>query len=385
MSDLIVSLGVYISTATALFLLMWHSLRRVERDATRVVAWEIVVGVLLLAVVAGLRWGTGYDHQSYYNQYMAMMDTGVFTRHNYEVGFEWITRGFVACRSHYTLYFGFWALLQAALLFIGLRDRKHLLPWLSLVLVLNIWYIHFMNTIRQGVVECLFVALVPLIAERRFWPYAVCVLLASLINRAALLLLPVYLLCYAPLRRVGKPWLAIGCLSVSVLIGLKPVWLEVFRPVFQLAQPLGFGDWYQENMADVLSGNFRWVTFGPARLMGLAAVVMVILLYPAVRKRFKEDKALPVFYLAMVIGECLHQALINTSFYFLRPTELLTICTMVMIAYSCSLLWQTRRRWQLAVLLALTITYVPIEILKASYTPTETNVQVLYYFFFSPI
>lgn len=363
-----------------LFLLMCHAQRR---TANSPLTWEMLAGIVVLAVVAGLRWGTGYDHVSYYNQYMAVVDTGGFTRHNFEPGFCWITQLFASCRAHFTLYFGFWALLQAALLYIGLRDRKHLLPWLSLVLVLNIWYLHFLNTIRQGVVECLFVALVPLMAQRRFWFFLAAVLVSSLVHRAALLLLPVYLLCYVPSRRLGNRWVALAALVVSVLIGIKPVWLEVFQPVFGLAQTLGFGDWYQENVADVLSGNFRSVSFGPARVMGLLAVAMMVVLYPAVKRRFKDDKALPIFYLAMLIGECLHQAFINTSFYFLRPVELLTVCTMVMMAYTCSYLWQTRRRWQLAMMLALTVTYVPIEILKATYMPNDSNVQVLYHFFFA--
>lgn len=388
MQYILTGIAVYGGTALVLFLLGMHVWRREQRmqraggGELSFFSWEIVASILLLATIAGLRWMTGYDHEKYYNQYVSVLDTGEFMRISYEPFFRWVTYAFAAIKAHFTLYFGFWALLQFGLLYYGLRHDKHLLPWVALVLMLGPWFLFYMNTIRQYVIESLFVVLVPLIARKRFWLYVACVVPAVLVHRFAWLLIPLYAFAFVPVKRIGRQWLALSLLGVALLLGIKPVWLTMFRPVVSWFASLGLGWWYEQDFVEVISGNFRQVSYGPSRIVCLATVVMIVALYPHVRRYFKHDKALPVFYAIMIVGECLHNLLVNTSFYFLRPVELLTICTLVMTAYTLSYLYQKRRYILLPLMLIVSCSNATIDLVKSVVTPSPTTVVAQYHFFF---
>ncbi len=388
MSPVVVSISVYGGTALVLFLLGWHVWHR-ERRVVRAgggelsfFSWEILTSVAILATVAGMRWMTGYDHEKYYNQYLSVLDTGEFMRFHFEPLFRWVTYSFAAVNAHFTLYFGFWALLQFGLLYYGLRHDKHLLPWVALVLMLGPWFLFYMNTIRQYVIESLFIVLVPLIARRRFWLYVACVVPAVLLHRFAWLLLFLYGFAFLPVRKSGNRWWALGALAAAILSGLKPYWLTVFKPLSTWFSSLGLGWWYEQNFAEIVNGGFRWVAFGPSRVAGLVVIVLLVLLYPQVKRHFKHDKVLPYFYAIMLVGECLHNLFINTSFYFLRPIELLTICTLVMTAYTLSYLYQKRRYWLLPLMLVFSCSNATIDLVKSVVAPTPSNIVSQYHFFF---
>ena len=203
---MLLSLLVYSLSGATLFFLGWHVNRREQRlqlqDGKQVpfYSWEIVLSILLFAVVAGARYHTGFDHAMYLEQYKHLLQTGEFSRTNFEYGFELISKIFAWFHIHYFFYFAFWALLQIGFLYFGLRNHKHLLCWVGLGIMCGPYFLGWMNSIRQSVVVCLFVALIPLVRDRKFLPYAIIVIVAALIHKSALLLLPVFLITFLKLE-----------------------------------------------------------------------------------------------------------------------------------------------------------------------------------------
>ena len=110
---MLLSLLVYSITGLILFLLGWHVNKR-ECESLLLTgkklpfySWEILLSLLLFAVVAGARYHTGYDHAMYLEQYQHLQANGEFSRHNFEYGFEWISKIFAWCHIHYFFYFAF--------------------------------------------------------------------------------------------------------------------------------------------------------------------------------------------------------------------------------------------------------------------------------------
>ena len=99
---MLLSLLVYSLTGVALFLLGLHVNGREQRLMLETgkrlpfYSWEILLSMLLFAIVAGARYHTGYDHAMYLDQYQHLLKAGEFSRHNFEYGFEWISKIF-AC------------------------------------------------------------------------------------------------------------------------------------------------------------------------------------------------------------------------------------------------------------------------------------------------
>ena len=199
---MLLSLLVYSLTGATLFFLGWHVNRREQRLQLQsggelpFYSWEIILSLLIFAVVAGARYHTGFDHKMYLDQYLHLQQTGEFGRDNFEYGFEWISKLFAWCHIHYFFYFAFWALLQIGFLYFALRHRKHLLCWVGLGIMCGSYFLWMMNSVRQAVVVCLFVALIPLIKDRKFIPYAIIVIAGAFLHKSALLLLPVFLITF---------------------------------------------------------------------------------------------------------------------------------------------------------------------------------------------
>ena len=396
---MLLSLLVYSLTAILLCLLGWHVAVRDERFQLShwgrhlpFYSWEIVASVLLIAVIAGARWHTGFDHEMYLDQYRDLVagNSESMGRERYEWGFVAISRTFAWMHAHYFFYFAFWGALQAGFLYFGLRKHKFLLPWVGLNLMMGIYFLDWCNSMRQAVVICVFVAMVPLIVDRswrNFLIYVVVVCVMSLLHRSAFLLLPVYLLAFVKADVGLKRGWCIAVLVMCLALGLFPGWW--FKPVMQAVEPLlkflNY-DIYQTSglLKDLLNDGYRFVHFGPLRVSLLLIYFAILWFYPSVARHFRDDRMLRMFFLLALIGMCLENLLINTSHFILRPTEYFLIFVMILNAYTLSYLWRNDRRLVALILMLVTVSYVVFAVYKANYMPTPENRPFLYHFFFMP-
>lgn len=387
---MLLSLLVYSLTGAILFYLGWHVNRREQQllmnngELLPFYSWEILLSLFIFAVVAGARYHTGYDHAMYLDQYLYLQKTGDFSRHNFEYGFEWISKVFACCHIHYFFYFAFWALLQIGFLYYGLRNHKHLLCWVGLGIMCGSYFLGWMNSVRQSVVVCLFVAIIPLIMNRKFLIYFWVVVLAAFIHKSALLLLPLYLLAYCCIEeKVYNRYVLIGVLAGSVIFGMVfgAIHWEKYLSNNILLDLTGYSNYSNLNDPNV-AGKFRILNWGPSRITILFSNVLMIWFYPQLKLHFKNDKLLPYFFILAFIGMCLSNLLMNTSHFILRPVEYFTIFYLIIGSYLISYFFNTKKFLVGTIFFLAFYSQFLINCFKAIYYPIPENQPFLYHFFF---
>lgn len=390
---MLLSILVYGLTAAILCYLGWHVSHR-EQQARLTYgedfqlpfySWEILLSILVIAVVAGARWHTGYDHEMYLNEYTRLLEDGDFKRQRFEWGFKLISKAFALIKAHYFFFFAFWALLQSSLLYFALRDKKFLLPFIGLNLMLGVYFYNWCNSMRQATVACLFIALIPLISKRswrNFILYTLVVLFATSIHRSAFILLPLYLFTFYKGGFGDRQYhrvVGIAAFALSIVVGVYPVWFKTFTFMPSLLEWVGYDAYNQSALLEsLLNGEFRQVHFGPARMSVIITNLLLIYYYPQVREHFKTDRLLPVYFIFALIGICLDNIFMNTSHYILRPIEYLTIFVMICNCYTLVYLCRTEKLIVAVVMGFLIFSYIFWAVYKAAYMPTDVNTPFLY-------
>ena len=385
---MILSLIVYTGSAAVMAWLGWHVNKREQRLAETKggaglssLSWEIVAAILFYVAVSSARWLTSWDYNMYYGYFVSMQSLGEYSRENFEPGFALATNALARAGVHFAFYFGFWAALQICLLYYALRHRKALLPWIALCIFLGPYYIQWMNTIRQAVVECLFVIMVELIVRRRFWWYLALSLFAMLIHRMSVLLIPLYFVPMIRLPRLNKAWVMCGLLALCAVLGQFPQWIQwIFEQMGEFAGLLGYGHYYRLFASHNLEYVFRtWM--GPARLFPLISCMMMVWYYPAIMRMFKGDAFIAACYRFSIIHIAFLNVFANTTLYLRRPGDLLRGVFLVMVCYTLLFLWRERRWLPFAAMAFLNFYFIFYELVKVALAPSGLYYPQMYHTF----
>lgn len=345
-----------------------------------------VISILFFAFIAGARYNVGVDHLSYLGDYQNMLEGKSYAlnidKWLKEPGFFLILKLFSGFQFHYFFYFAFWGALQIGFVYYALRDKRYLIPYVALAIMLGPTFLSWMNGIRQCVVSCAFIFFVEFIADRKFWKYCIGILLMATIHKSAVLLLPVYF-CFKKDIIWDKKYLLIGILFICVIIGSTPTWLGVMNNVSGVLQFLGY-DAYAEHMSDMTTDSVRSVSWGPSRLSIFLISILIIWFYDKMVVFFKGDKRLHIYFILFYLGACLYNLFVNTSHIFLRPVEYLTAFRLIMLAYLLFYLKKTKRRYFFYGTAILAFTHVYFTVFKAVYTMSDKLMaeKYLYEFFF---
>jgi len=380
---MILSLSVYTGTAILMAWLGWHVSHREQRLMARgggelpFASWEIVMAMLIYVAVSSVRWLTSWDYNMYYTYYVSMQSIGDFSRENFEPGFSLVTNLMARSGLHFAVYFGFWAALQIVLLYYALRHRKVLLPWIALCVMLGPYYIQWMNSIRQTVLECLLVLMVELIVGRRFWPYLLLTLLATTLHKMALLMIPVYFVPLIPARAV-KRWMVLAALLLCVVLGQFPQWIQwIFKTVGSLAGVLGYGHYYRLFSSHNVTYLFgTWM--GPARVFPFITCLIMVWYYPAIKRYYRGDAMLSPIYRLALIHIAYLNIFANTTLYLRRPGDLFRATFLVMVCYTFHYLWRERKWMPLAAMAVLNFYFVFYDMIKAGLHPASITFPELY-------
>lgn len=366
---MILSLTVYTTTALAMAWLGWLVSRREQRLMAQgggelpFCSWEILMAILIYVAVSSVRWLTSWDYNMYYNFFVTMQSMGETSRENFEPGFELVTKAMAQSGLHFAFYFAFWAALQIVLLYYALRHRKVLMPWVALCIFLGPYYIQWMSTLRQAVVECLFVLMVELIVRRKFWLYLLLCLLAMTLHKMSIVLIPLYLVPLITFRNV-KRWVPFALLALCVVLGSFPQWIQwTFDRLGQFADLLGYGHYYRLFSTNSLYA-FRAV-LGPTRLCPLLSAIVMIWYYPDIKRMFAADRYLPAMYRFTLVHLGYLNIMGNTTQYLSRPGDLMRCCFLIMVCYTMHFLWRERKWLLLAAMMLFNFHYIYYEIAKA--------------------
>lgn len=165
---------------------------------------------LLFAIVFGVRYGVGVDHLSYVADYL-----GKTVERDWESAYAFLKNLFRRADLHFSWFFGFLAFLQISFFSAAFKDRDKY-PWLILSLFLGCQWWLWCNGIRQSLAACIFVFSTQFIQERKPIPYLLCVVIAFLFHRSAILLAPLYFIGHIDLFK--NKWLPWTVFAISLLI-----------------------------------------------------------------------------------------------------------------------------------------------------------------------
>ncbi len=380
---MILSLSVYTGTAIAMAWLGWHVNHREQRVMAQGGAelpfssWEILMAMLIYIAVSSVRWLTSWDYNMYYSYFVCMQSVGEFSRENFEPGFSLLTTLMARSGLHFAFFFGFWAALQIVLLYYALRHRKFLLPWIGLCVMLGPYYVQWMNSIRQTVVECLLVVMAELIVRRKFWIYLLLTVLATMLHRMSLLLIPVYFVPLIPTRGI-KRWMLFTAIALCVVVGQFPQWIQwAFYSIGGLADYLGYGHYYRLFASKNVTYLFgHWS--GPTWLFPLISCLFIIWYFPAIRRKFNGDPFILANFWFALIHIAYLNVFANTTLYLRRPGDLFRATFLVMVCYTLHYLWRERKWLPFAAMAVLNFYYVFYDMVKADLYPSFIHFPELY-------
>lgn len=381
---MIFSFLVYSITAGALAYLGWHANAREQRvmegggKPLPFYCWEMIASILLFAFVAGARYKTGYDYMSYYFEYKRLCNIGHFNRNDFEPGFWFITYLFAMVKAHEFFYFAFWGGLQLGLFYFAFRDNKSLLPWLALVIMLGGYFVGWMNSIRQVVVECAFIAMIPMCKNWR--KYLVACLLSLLLSTIHFtgLFIPLFLGMMMLMRGVRlNRYVMLGIFLLCIALGIYPIWVKALAFLPTLLEGTHLNK-YGTMLASLSSGEMDINNWGPNRIMVVVSQLMILWYYPVLKQYYSNNPHFDSFYGLAFVGACMHNLFINTSHYMMRPFEYLILVVAVIIAHALCMFFNTKRYVPLAVLSVVSLGVIYVAVIKAVYVPTKNTIPYLY-------
>lgn len=383
---MIQSILVYTSTALCLYAFGKNAsnreeyLKRTSNRELNFFCFEIVLSLILFAVISGVRYKVGMDHLSYLGEYQRLMTYGETRRDTMEGGFLLISKLFAYNGVHFSIYFGFWALLQFFFLYYAFRHNKKLLPYLGLVIMLGPFYLSMMNGMRQQTVAFAFIFLIEWIEKRKFWPFVFAILLSSTIHKSAVILLPIYFLLNSKIDFTNRK-ICFIILAVSTFLGETPTWLKLINSIEGLLSILGY-DAYSDNIELMTTENLRTMAWGPGRISIFVASCFIIYHYNNLKEFFKDDKKIRMYFILFFIGTCAYNMFANTSHIFLRPVEYFTLFRLPLSAYLMYYFFKKIKAIQFYLFLLLTCCNIYVTVIKATMTPeVKSSGCILYKFF----
>lgn len=290
--------------------------------------WEIIIPLLLFALISGVRWKVGTDHQSYLGNYKALL-SGFESGREFEGLFMYISKVFADLNIHFTIWFGFWAFVQIYFFYLAFKNERYLLPYIGIIIVLGGYYVGWMNIIRQTIVAGMFVFSIQFINGRKPLYYFLTIFIATLIHLSAVLLFIFY---FIPQRDYFyKKYVNLTLLLLAIIIGSHPFWIDMLNKTEGLLQVIGYEN-YAGKLDYYILERQKEMNLGPRRISRILLNALVIWYHPKLKKTFSNTNYQAYFNLSL-IGAYLHNLLANTGHIFLRPVGYFSIFSIITTAY----------------------------------------------------
>lgn len=307
---------VYIVATLLSCALAWYAQRQ---DGN---VWLRVASALPLAMVAAVRWGVGTDMYFLYlpqftavewfragggaelarEYFQPLMDGTVcpplqgdplalaetFWR-NFnleEPGYRALFHAIVWCGGSFRWFTIITSLATAALVFsvIWRQSRAPALAVYFYVATSN--YFLSLNIVRQYFAIGLVLLAVSYAADRRFWRFVLCLLVAVLFHKSAILVFPIW---FIPMLRI-RPWY--GFLFVVLALGAS----VVISPVLRMALPyVGLGIYVKYFETSHAQDGFEWMFFA----INIAFMAMGIFYFA---RAIAKNHCFAIWYWMTVLG-----------------------------------------------------------------------------------
>ena len=302
-----------------------------RRTSFKVFGFSIstLIALLLFAVVCGVRYGVGMDYFSYLK---------IFTYNNtdrLEPGFAWVVSTLHNMGLHYSWFFGTVAFLQMFFVFQRFKNDKWLLAFIVFAFM-SIQYLSWMNGLRQIISVAIFIYAIEFIRKREWLKYYLCVLLAFLFHKSAILLALVYPLFVGEWYK--KEWsvkLQVVGVVTSLFLGnlMMSIQNAVFGALNNYLVMLEYDHYSEyEHMGDSTKGLGFYLMF--------FLVLMAIRYNNKMKLEFRET-SFSIFYSLFYLGY-IYGNLVIGSIVLARPNYYFVGLNFIVIGYLMKYLWGKR-------------------------------------------
>ncbi len=300
--------------------------------------FEIIFPLFLFAVIFGMRYDVGGDHISYLDGYLQKEYIGrndfLFNLFS-EIGWK--------INLHYAFYFGTFAFIQVFLFYYSFKNEKYLFPFLTFFLFTNTEWEFWMNGIRQAIALCIWIYSIKYLELNKFWKYVLCVLLATLFHKSAIILIifyPIFLRNTDYFKSVK-----IQIILFTAAFVFKTLFSELifrFEPIVNYYSNLLGDNAYNYYNMDWLMGNII-----ERKGTGLAYIFIILLnlfliLYSKKLKLFYNSKRFNIMYFFFFIGIITTYMFPTGAVSFTRPFRYFYIFQSIMYAYFLYYLFRTK-------------------------------------------
>lgn len=369
---MLLSLVIYTLVGVVLFVLGWHYNRRFalpgEHHTTKefLLSWEMIASFALFAVISGVRYHTGWDHEYYIQDYVQYQNEGTCIRSDFEPGFRLLVTIFAKLGLHYSLFFGFLGLVNIFFIYFALRKHREVIPWVGLLIMMGPYYLHLMNSMRQGVVECVLVSVVVLVTERKYALFAIFSLLLVTVHKVALLIIPVVLLAKL-LEKIEDNKKVLAVYLYCFLIGQFPSAISCSINLFSgFLSAIGYQKYVNLFNTNPLYA-FHRCSIGAVSVALLTVHLFLIYYYSKMREYYADNKFFKITLALAFIYICYFVLVMNTAFYFKRPAELLLPFMVISSGFLMVFLLKTKRIVPLIIFCVVSCSIAAIMVFKNFY------------------
>ena len=183
-------------TVNNLLLLLWAGIFCSRKPSKLKNLFFIIIAFTQLFAILLFRDKIGLDYNMYSVGFINMSADGfqILTYKDWEIGFVVLTKLLGLVLPDYLWYMGVFALLAAVAAAIYIYANSEM-PWLSTILYVNLFLFFLsMNFIRQLVAISLLMLAWHFIKRKKFVPFLIIILFASLFHQTVLVMIPVYFL-----------------------------------------------------------------------------------------------------------------------------------------------------------------------------------------------
>lgn len=266
------------------------------------------IPIFIFCLFSALRYRVGTDSVSYKSYFYEIKEYGRLLDDGAEEGFVILSKlTSYLTNSHYLLFF-ILAFLQIVFIYYALQKTNYALKYIGVSIMLSGFYLSLMNGVRQYIVACAFVAMIPLIVEKnKWWLFVLAVFICSYMHKSAFFLLPLGLLSYYVLSKgILNIKLQLLILAVCYIL-MDKIDVSFLDAFFALGENAGYASERVEAYTEL---EMTQKNFGLWAFMLLIVKIFIILYSKKIQQISKNDKVTVIMYNLFFIGTC-----VTTLFY----------------------------------------------------------------------
>ena len=293
--------------------------------------WEIfskpyfIIPIFIFCLFASVRYKVGVDCESYKEIFYDIGKYGESRRESIEPAYVFLSKLVYGLTGHHYLMMYILAFLQIGTYYIALRKDRYALVFLGLVLFLTGEYWSWMNGIRQNIAACAFVAIIPLITQKKYVSTMCVIFMAMSVHQSALILLPLSLLAFFLRKNILNKYIQIGILFVSLIMMNK--FNGILSNISYLAEHAGYGE---RSITAYTELEETSRTFG-FRMILLYIVHSIVIWFSPNLSSYINKQTFNIWYNLYFIGICL-TVLFYNNFTIMRILYYCIIFTPVIIS-----------------------------------------------------